>query len=241
MTDEVCRFAKTFQELGLSDESTAIKLSLEVENILTPKDSTENEIPCSVKWHRISKDVLSPQIPFKIHEFLFALTYENSKEPNFIWSPTESEIAATNIQHFIKKNNKKNLRQLFEWADINRELFWQSIVQTLKIQFHTQPSSVFDFSQGIEHPIYFPDCTLNACELILVGNDDRTAIVWSNDSYIDNGIIHTITLGQLKKEVNRISSAIVNRLHLKVGDAIAIDMPMNWESVAIYLGIIQVS
>lgn len=48
-----------------------------------------------------------------------------------------------------------------------------------------------------------------------------------------------ITMKKLRCEVNKIANGLRNKLGLKVGDAVGIDMPMNWESVAIYLGIIK--
>ena len=48
----------------------------------------------------------------------------------------------------------------------------------------------------------------------------------------------TLTYGELERLTNRVANGLVD-LGLKQGDAVAVDMPMNAESVGIYLGIVK--
>lgn len=129
------------------------------------------------------------------------------------------------------------------------------MLKTLDIKFHETDESkanqdednnvkVFDLSSGVSKPIYFPNQKMNAADMILTGDDSRIAIIWSKEGKMNpdtnRPIINKITLGELKQSVTNIAYQLTNKLNLKPGDAIGIDMPMNWESVAIYLGIIKV-
>ena len=124
------------------------------------------------------------------------------------------------------------------------------MLKELDIKFHTTDDNksnevkVFDVSKGVESPIYFANQKMNAADLILVGDDTRTAIIWSkegkNDPETNKPILNKITMGELRQSVTNIAYQLTNKLNLSPGDAIGIDMPMNWESVAIYLGIIKV-
>lgn len=122
------------------------------------------------------------------------------------------------------------------------------MVQRLAVSFHDDDEqkddlTVFDTSKGVESPIYFPGRKMNAADWILTGDDSRTAIVWSKEGQLDdkgNPKLNEISLKSLKQSVVQIAYSLTNKLGLKPGDAVGIDMPMNWESVAIYLGIIKV-
>ena len=87
-------------EAGLSDEE-ADKLSNDVEKIIS-SDAVSSE-----KWRQISKTLLTPKHPFPVHQYLFKTTYENSKEPNFIWMPSKDEMEQTNLFKYMQGQNKK--------------------------------------------------------------------------------------------------------------------------------------
>ena len=85
---------------GLSKEE-AEKLASDVTKILS-SDSLSSE-----KWRQISKQLLNPQIPFPVHQLLFKKTYQDSKEPNFIWIPSQQEIEQTNLYKYMQSQGKK--------------------------------------------------------------------------------------------------------------------------------------
>ena len=104
-------------------------------------------------------------------------------------------------------------------------------------------NTVFDLSKGVEKLTYFPNKKMNASDILLMGDDNRTVIVWSKEGDLDNNgnpKLNKISLKELKQSVTNIAYSLTNKLKLSPGDAVAIDMPMNWQSVAIYLGIIKV-
>ena len=125
------------------------------------------------------------------------------------------------------------------------------MLQTLNITFtpseneeenKSESVQIFDLTKGVESPIYLPNQKMNAADLVLVGDDNRTAIVWSKEGQLDAAnkpILNKISLKELRQSVTNIAYQLTNKLNLKPGDAVGIDMPMNWESVAIYLGIIK--
>ena len=85
---------------GLSKDE-AEKLASDVTKILS-SDSLSSE-----KWRQISKQLLNPQQPFPVHQLLFKKTYQHSKEPNFIWVPSQQEIEQTNLYKYMQSQNKK--------------------------------------------------------------------------------------------------------------------------------------
>ncbi len=166
--------------------------------------------------------------------------------------------------------DKKNLKEMFEWADKNREEFWGEMTKELNFQFKEGKSfdKVFDTSEkGVVQPVYYPNVKMNAVDTLLMGDDEtRCAIVWSREGETDEQLsvqntkhspafsqdffcrsrvvpldsgkpkLNRISLKELRESVNQIADGLTNKLKLNVGDAIGIDMPMSWESVAIYLG-----
>ncbi|ETO20828.1 catalytic/ ligase [Reticulomyxa filosa] len=141
----------------------------------------------------------------------------------------------------------RDVMDTFSWANENREEFWRLITKVLKIQFkeRNENDNVIDISKGMESSIYYPKAKMNICDTLLQGSDDRCAIVYMRESEMraneKQPPIHRISMRELRATVNRIAYALTHKLKsvVQVGSAVAIDMPMTWESVAIYLGIIK--
>ena len=222
---------------GLNDVLSG-QIYTKVSNILNSNDKS------SIKWQKISKTILTKKMGFKIHEYLFKQTYKNdNKDEAYIWIPNNDEMKQTNLYQLITKSGKNDLNEYFNYVDNNREQFFETMIEILKCKFISRKNNkIFDLTNGVTKPIYLPETTMNACDLILIGDDNRNVITWSREGNCDNNgkpILNYIKLKELKSIVNKIAYGLTHKLKLKKGDAIAIDMPMNWESVAIYLGIIK--
>ena len=76
---------------------------------------------------------------------------------------------------------------------------------------------------------------LNIVESCFNTPNDAIAIVTQHEN---DENLKTLTYHELECLTNRVANGLVN-IGLKQGDAVAIDMPMNAESVAIYLGIVK--
>ena len=113
----------------------------------------------------------------------------------------------------------------------NSDDFWNYVIQTLEINFKTSFTAVSDLSEGVEKPKWFPGSTLNIADSCF--NADGPAIIYQEGSEIK-----TFSFDALNKLSNQVANGLKN-LGFKPKDAIAVDMLMTVEAVAIYLGIIK--
>src|SRR5690606_37448430 len=101
--------------------------------------------------------------------------YKNSKETQYIWYPSKEIIETSNIYNLIIETQKKDLNDFYEWSNKNRDEFWTYIANRLNIKFHSRPDKnnfkAFDLTNGIEEPIYYPNCKLNIVDTILMGEN----------------------------------------------------------------------
>ena len=146
------------------------------------------------------------------------------------WYPNDDVLKGSNIYQMMLKNNFANYPDFREWSVRNKEAFWEQTVESLNIQFHQKYSSILDISKGVEHPLWLKGAQLNIVDSCFQNSDDSIALIYQNE----DGQLIEVTQISLEKMVNRIANSLVDQ-GLKQGDAIAIDMPMTLEAVAIYL------
>ena len=151
------------------------------------------------------------------------------------WIPTADEIAATNIAVACSQLGLKSYDELYRWSIDDRSRYWQFIIQRLKIHLDHPYSRILDLANGIQHPQWLTGAKLNIVNSCLNGECDRPAIYWPRK---DREELNTTTYGQLAVLANRVSNGLAT-MGVCRGDTIAIMMPMNTESVALYLGVIQ--
>jgi acetyl-CoA synthetase len=108
------------------------------------------------------------------------------------------------------------------------------MIQRLGIRFRQNYAQIVDLSQGVESPQWLVGSRLNIAESCFQAPEDAPAIVFQQDE----GLLSTLTYGELRALTNRVANGLVEA-GFQAGDAIAIDMPMTAESVAIYLGIVK--
>lgn len=136
-----------------------------VSAILNSKDSSQT------KWQKISKTILTPQTPFKIHQHLFKETYKNDKN-NYIWIPSNKDITNSNLNKLMTQAKKKNVEEYFKFVNDNREQFFETIINQLNIKFISRPSKqIYDLKNGVTKPIYLPNVKMNAVDSILIGDN----------------------------------------------------------------------
>jgi len=181
-------------------------------------------------WQKVSNTYLNPKQNFKLHEFLYQEIYKNSG-PAYI--PTESFIKTTNLAKMMQAFKIESYWKCHTWSTKNCDDFWNYIVQTLEIKFKTPFTAISDLSEGVEQPKWFPASTLNIADSCFNAPATAPAII-----YQDNTDIKSVSFDELNKLSNQVANGIKN-LGFKPKDAIAIDMLMTVEAVAIYLGIIK--
>ncbi|MEQ9322636.1 MAG: AMP-binding protein [Polyangiaceae bacterium] len=183
-------------------------------------------------WRAVSKDVLRPSHPEELHRFAHRVVFadwEASRGPAPLWAPSEEEVAATNL-------GRAGAR---DWAAFHRssvkdpEAFWPAMLARLGVVFEDAPERMVDVSDGVEAARWLPGAKLNIAGVALAGPDDRTAVVVAGEGKP----LARHTLGEVRDGAMRVAAAL-DGLGYRPGDAIAIDMPMTYPSVLIYLGIV---
>jgi len=149
---------------------------------------------------------------------------------NHIWHPSKTVIENSNIYKMMQKHHFDNYTDLWQWSVSNRTEFWSETVQNLDIKLSKKHSTILDVSEGLETPHWLKDAQLNIVDSCFKNDANATVIVYQKEG--EN--IVKVSQGALENLVNQIANSL-RQAGLKKGDAIAIDMPMTLEAVAIYL------
>ena len=210
------------------DKSTSDRLLERINPLLA-------SLPVAACWGKISQTILTPEHPFALHQLLYNTIFadwEGSAAP--AWFPAEDEIEKTNIAAVMRELHLDSYEALHSWSARHRADFWKLMIERLGIRFHRKFSKVVDLSQGDEFPRWLVDARLNIVESCFNAPSDAIAIVFQSEG----STLSTMTYGELNALTDRVANGLVD-VGFQPGDSIAIDMPMNAESVAIYLGIIK--
>ena len=130
--------------------------------------------------------------------------------------------------HFTDYDN------FWQWSVQHKKDFWTDTIDNLGIKLHQPFSTILDTSNGIENPEWLKGATLNIVDSCFQNDDEAIAVTYQKEG----GDIQNISQKNLENLVNSIANSLRN-LGLKIGDTIAIDMPMTLEAVAIYLAAIK--
>lgn len=187
-------------------------------------------------WQKITKEFLVTY-SFDIHLFIFKKVFPswpNQLDSAPAWLPESDLIDNANMSLLMSELGQNNLKAFHAWTVENYSPFWQIILKKLNIIFRKQPSKIIDLSKDIEKPQWLVDAKLNIAESCFTANPNKNAAIFLDSKNQPR----TISYGELNALSNRVANSLKKR-GIKIGDAIAIAMPMNIEAVAIYLGIIK--
>lgn len=210
------------------EKAEALKIA-ETVNRLLP---TQSAAAC---WHEISRYILTPQHPSALHQLLYDTVYADfdraTHGPPPAWFPTDADVTEANITQLMTELSIKTYPELHTWSIANRDAFWQMMIDRLSIKTidtYTEPQKD---ATGTTTNL----AKLNIVDSCFSAPDDATAIITQREN--DDNLL-TFTYRELESLTNRVANGLVD-IGLKPGDAVAVDMPMNPESVAIYLGIVK--
>lgn len=222
----------------LQNEFTALGLAREVAARLSETiqiSCTSNDLQRG--WDLICRDLLSPDQPFAVHkrahELLFG-NWDEAKGPVPVWSPTNESIAETNLGSLMRDCAIDNYQDLYNWSITDRFIFWEKMIKQLDIHFVKEPENIIADKAEVETPVWLPGAKLNIADSCFKMNENENAIVYAGE----DGAIKKMTVSELEALTNRVANGLV-ALGLQPSDAVAVDMLMTVESVAIYLGIIK--
>lgn len=210
------------------EKAEALKIA-ETVNRLLP---TQSPTAC---WYEISRFVLTPQHSFALHQLLYETVYADFDRATYgpppAWFPTDEDINIANITHLMMELNIKTYPELHAWSVANRDRFWQMMIDTLGIKTIDTHTEAHKDATGTATHL----AKLNIVDSCFSTSGDATAIITQRENDED---LLTLTYHELECLTNRVANGLVD-VGLKPGDAVAVDMPMNAESVAIYLGIVK--
>ena len=210
------------------DKAEASQIAEAVNRILP----TQSPTAC---WYEISRYILTPQHPFALHQLLYETVYTDFDTATYgpppAWFPTDKDISEANITHLMMELSIKTYPELHAWSVANRDRFWQMMIDTLGIKTTDTNTEVQKDATGIATNL----AKLNIVDSCFSAPDDAIAIITQRENEEN---LKTLTYYELERLTNRVANGLVD-IGLKQGDAVAVNMPMNAESVAIYLGIVK--
>lgn len=159
--------------------------------------------------------------------------WNSTDNPPPIWFPSDQELEHSNVAHWMEKLGLESYSEFHAWTTSNRDEFWRQSIKRLGITFRQTPDEVLDDSLGPDRPAWFPGATLNIVESCFQADANTIAIIAQKPG----GRMRYQTVGELRQRANCVANSLVDAGY-KVGDALAVVMPMTDWSVAIYLGII---
>lgn len=187
-------------------------------------------------WQHLTQFLLKPSHPFALHQLLYETTFADWKAgPPPAWIPSAAQIQATHLAALMRELQIGSYAALHDWSIHDRAAFWEVIIQRLGIRFRHPYSQILDLSQGIENPQWLVNAQLNIVESCFQAPEDASAIIIGSEVTTQ---LKIWTYRELQCLTNRIVNGLVN-FGFQPGDAIAIDLPMTAEAVAIYLGIVK--
>lgn len=219
---------KSLIECGLEEAEAA--------DTLSRVNQLQSTLPASARWVEITQKILTPDQPFALHKLLHETIFADwdaAQGPPPAWLPSKDQIQITNIAQAMRALNLSSYEDLHAWSVQHPDKFWGFMIHRLGIRFKREFTRVVDLSDGAASPHWLVDAELNIVESCFNAPDDAPAIVFQPE----DGALSTVTYKELRLLTNRVANGLANA-GFRPGDAIAVNMPMTAESVAIYLGIV---
>ena len=149
---------------------------------------------------------------------------------SYQWNPTTDYIEGANVTRLARAHGLAGIDELRARSVQDTAWYWDAAATDLGLRFRTPYSQVLDLRNGIEHPDWFVDGTLNIVDSCLLRwqdeAPDRLAVVHEDEA----GQIRELTFDQLATEVARAARGLRN-MGIGAGDAVAIYLPMVPEAV----------
>jgi acetyl-CoA synthetase len=149
---------------------------------------------------------------------------------SYQWNPTTAYIEGANITRLARAHGLAGIDELRSRSVQDAAWYWDAVVTDLGLRFRSPYSRVLDLRNGIEHPDWFVDGTLNIVDSCLLhwrdDAPDRVAVVHEDEA----GQVRQLTFAQLADQVGRAANGL-RELGIGPGDAVAIYLPMIPEAV----------
>ncbi len=189
-------------------------------------------------WRKLTALVLRPDRPFALHRGLYALLRDHwpaERGPLPAWTPTPEDVDRAHAAALSRELGLESYEALVRWSASDRLAYWTCAVNRLGVVFQKPCDVLMDLSTGPEHPSWFVGAKMNIVQSCFQADANLPAIVYRPAA---DEPMSALTYGELGRLVNRVANSLISA-GFTPGEAIAVDMPMNPESVYIYLGIVK--
>ncbi|KAF9667692.1 hypothetical protein SADUNF_Sadunf15G0050100 [Salix dunnii] len=226
--------------------SIALKLHEDVSEIINAHGPSSPQT-----WTLLSKRLLHPLLPFSFHQMMYYGCFKDFGPDPPAWSPDPEAAMLTNVGQFLERRGEELLGSAYkdpissfshfqEFSVSNPEVYWKTVLDEMSISFSVPPRCILSENTSRPGGQWLPGAYVNPAKTCLTVNSKRTlddVVIRWRDEGNDDMPVSSMTLEELRSEVWLVAYAL-NALGLDRGSAIAIDMPMNMESVTIYLAIV---
>ena len=149
---------------------------------------------------------------------------------SYQWNPSDDYVERANVTRLARAHGLAGIDELRARSVADTAWYWDAAATDLGLRFRTPYSRVLDLHNGIEHPDWFVDATMNIVDSCLLRwrdeAPDRVAVVHEDEA----GRIRELSFSQLATEVARAAHGL-RELGIGAGDAVAIYLPMIPEAV----------
>ncbi len=149
------------------------------------------------------------------------------------WTPPADVIEECHVAAMMRDRGFSQYDQLLAWSVEEPAAFWAEMVERLGIETTVAPASVLDLTGGVERARWLAGAQLNIASSCFQAPREAIAIVHR----VEGGPLERWSYGDLEDLALRVARGLAES-GCRPGEAVAVDMPMTAESVAIYLGII---
>lgn len=189
-----------------------------------------------VRWRRLTK-ALSPEDPLEVHRAAHAACFADWKTevlgPAPMTVPTEADLSESNLGRALRtRGGGMDVSAFHRHSLTDPEHHWGDLLTHLQIRYATPPSRILDGAGPAAR--WLPGAVLNIAETALSGPDGRLAVIVGREGSDE---LRRVSLGELRRDAMQVAHAL-DAAGLSPGDAVAIDMPMTYRSVALYLGVV---
>ena len=206
-----------------------------VRRLLEGYEATQT-LPAGQRWQAMASHLEAHGDSFDLHLLLFRTIFADwdpGKGPPPAWQPGPEEAGVTHVATLMRERGCTTYEQLHAWSATAPAAFWDLMVRRLGIRFARSYATVLDAAVE-EAPRWLVGGRLNVVESCFLAGPEETALRFRRGEEA----VQEWSYRALEALVDRVAHALVDH-GIAPGDAVAIDMPMTPESVAIYLGIVK--